>query len=230
MMNHQDVIVAKETEEETINKVKIIGSVVHKFRPRDNVIVLTVAAGRAGTDHADYPNVVFYGEVAEIIDRTIDAVPGNYPRVCIEGMVQTTRRTMDGQTQYYQNIAGHTLSRAPTNLEYLTGKKNIGTRKLEGCNEVCILGKVIGTYEIPSKGRPPIGTIVTLKTVDNGRVNFPRLTCFGQVGQGAAKLAENDYVCIAASVQTKRREGPDGKTQRYETLIGHEIGRIGEKE
>ena len=54
MMNHQDVIVAKETEEETINKVKLVGSVVHKFRPRDNVMVLTVAAGRAGTDHAPH--------------------------------------------------------------------------------------------------------------------------------------------------------------------------------
>ena len=226
MMNHQDVIVAKQAEEETINKVKLVGSVVHKFRPRDNGMVLTVAAGHAGTDHAgtdhaDYPNVVFYGEVAEIIDKTIEVAPGNYPRVCIEGMVQTTRRTMNGQTQYYQNIVGHTLSRAPTNLEYLTGKKNIGARKLEGCSEVCILGKVIGIYEIPSNGRSPIGTIVTLRTVDNGRVNFPRLTCFGLVGQEAAKLAENDCVCIAASIQTKRREGPDGKTQRYETMIGH---------
>ena len=104
MMNHQDVIVAKQAEEETINKVKLVGSVVHKFRPRDNGMVLTVAAGRAGTDHAgtdhaDYPNVVFYGEVAEIIDKTIEVVPGNYPRVCIEGMVQTTRRTMNGHTQ-----------------------------------------------------------------------------------------------------------------------------------
>ena len=221
MMNHQDVIVAKQAEEETINKVKLVGSVVHKFRPRDNVMVLTVAAGRAGTDHADYPNVVFYGEVAEIIDKTIEVVPRDYPRVCIEGMVQTTRRTMNGQTQYYQNIVGHTLSRAPTNLELLTGEKNIGARKLEGCNEVCILGKAIGIYEIPSNGRSPIGTIVTLRTVDNGRVNFPRLICFGLVGQEATKLAENDCVCIVASIQTKRRKGPDGKTQRYETLIGH---------
>ena len=28
MMNHQDVIVAKQAEEETINKVKLVGSMV----------------------------------------------------------------------------------------------------------------------------------------------------------------------------------------------------------
>lgn len=46
MMNHQDVIVAKQAEEETINKVKQVGTVIHKIHPRDNVMVLTVAAGR----------------------------------------------------------------------------------------------------------------------------------------------------------------------------------------
>ena len=46
MMNHQDVIVAKQAEEENINKVKQVGTVIYKIHPRDNVMVLTVAAGR----------------------------------------------------------------------------------------------------------------------------------------------------------------------------------------
>lgn len=91
-------------------------NVLNQFRPRDNVISLTVAAGRGGTEMVDYPNVVFYGDVAEIIDNTIEVIPGNYPRVCIEGMVQTTRRNVNGQVQYYQNIVGHELRKAPTNL------------------------------------------------------------------------------------------------------------------
>lgn len=227
MMNNQDVIVSKETEEKTINTVKLTGSVVHKFRPRDNVISLTVAAGRGGTEMVDYPNVVFYGDVAEIIDNTIEVIPGNYPRVCIEGMVQTTRRNVNGQVQYYQNIVGHELRKAPTNLERLAGIKNIGTRKMESCNEVCILGKVVNLYRIPSSGRSPIGTIVTLKTVDNGKVNFPKVTCFGVIGEAAAKLVPDEYVCVAASVQTKYNKNPDGRSQRYETLIGSEIGKIG---
>lgn len=142
-------------------------------------------------------------------------------------MVQTTRRTVNGQVQYYQNIVGHELRKAPTNLERLTGVKNIGTRKLESCNEVCILGKVVNIYRIPSRNQSPIGTILTLKTVDNGKANFPTVTCFGVIGERAAQLAPDEYVCIVASVQTKRKDGPNGKTLRYETLIGSEIGRIG---
>ena len=226
MMNHQDVIVAKGTEEKTINTVKLTGSVVHKFRPKDNVISLTVAAGRSGTEMVDYPNVVFYGDVAEIIDNTIEVAPGDYPRVCIEGMVQTTRRNVNGQVQYYQNIVGHELRKAPTNMERLAGMKNLGIHKMESCNEACILGKVVNLYRIPSKGKSPLGTIVTLKTVDNGKANFPKVTCFGIIGERAAQLAADDYVCITASVQTKHKKGDNGRTLRYETLIGSEISRI----
>lgn len=77
------------------------------------------------------------------------------PWVCIEGMVQTTRRNVNGQVRYYQNIVGHELRKAPT------------------------------------------------------------------------KLAPDEYVCVAASVQTKYNKNPDGRSQRYETLIGAEISKIG---
>ena len=48
MMNHQDVIVAKQAEEETINKVKLVGSMIRKFHPRDNGMVQTTR--REGPD------------------------------------------------------------------------------------------------------------------------------------------------------------------------------------
>lgn len=66
---------------------------------------------------------------------------------------------------------------------------------MESCNEVCILGEVVNLYRIPSSVRSPIGTIVTLKTVDNGKANFPKVTCFGIIGEAAAKLAPDEYVC-----------------------------------
>lgn len=224
MSESEEIIVVKEpVEVRTINTIKVLGSVVHKFRPRDNVITLTVATSRHGADQADYPNITFYGDVADIIDKALDIRPGDYPRVCIDGMVQTTRRNINGQPRYFQNIIGHELRRTATNLERLTGKK-IGTRKMDSINEVCILGKIVNIYEFTSKGSP-IGTILTLKTVDNGKVNFPKVTCFGRIGRTAAGYEVGDYACIAGSIQTKQQNAEDRKV-RYETIIASEIAKV----
>lgn len=34
---------------------------------------------------------------------------------------------------------------------------------------------------------------MTLKTVDNGKTNFPKVTCFGVIGEAAAKLVPDEY-------------------------------------
>lgn len=228
MSNNVIVVTDRETEFKSINTVKLVGSIVHKFRPRSNVITITLAVGQTGSERVEYPNVTFYGDNAAIIDDTMDVKPGQYPRVCINAMIQTMRRPTTDGTRYFQNIIGLEMRRAPTNMERLTGQMDIGSHKLQSCNEVCLLGEVVNIYEIERAGRDtPIGTIVTLKTVDNGKVNFPKVTCFGSVSRAASRLKSGDRACLTGHIQTKYKKGPgDEKGTRFESVIGSEVSKV----
>ena len=89
----ENVIAANQPDVKCINQVNLTGSVVHKYRPRPDVIILTVAVSGKDIHAADYPNVVFYGEEAvENIDKNIIVEDKNFPRVTIEGIIQTSRK------------------------------------------------------------------------------------------------------------------------------------------
>ena len=225
-----EVIASKRPEIDCINVVKLTGSVVHKYRPRPDVIILTVAVTGKDIHEADYPNVVFYGDEAESIDKGIVVEEKNYPRVSIEGIIQTSRKELpDGTVRFYQNVVGTSISRTQTNMEKLSGLRGVGSRKVESENDVCIMGRVTNVYPITREGADrPIGAIVTMRTVVNGRVNYPRVTCFNKHVEAAMNLKRDDIVCATGFMETTNRDGADGKRLRYESVIATELQKVEE--
>lgn len=224
-MNEEIVTRSKSDTVQSLNKAEFVGSVVHKYRPNKDIITLTLAVGRVNEANVvDYPNVTFYGDNAEAIDNAINIMDGEYPRVCVVAEIQTNRKERDGKAQYFQDIVGVELRKAPTNMERITGSKGVGAHKLPPINEVCLQGEVINIYQITRADRDrPIGTILTIKTRDGSRVNFPKATCFGANSGTASKLNVGDAVCLTGSVQTRFNKEA---RRRYETVVCNEISKI----
>ncbi len=222
----ENVIAANQPDVKCINQVNLTGSVVHKYRPRPDVIILTVAVSGKDIHAADYPNVVFYGEEAvENIDKNIIVEDKNFPRVTIEGIIQTSRKEQEnGAPKFYQNVVGTKIFTSQTQMEKLSGIKGMGTRKAESQNDVCLMGQVTNIYPITREGADrPIGVIVTMRTTNGGRTNYPRVTCFNKHVEVAMNLQRGDVVCATGFMETTNREGADGKRVRFESVIATEI-------
>lgn len=218
-----DEIIAEKKEVKGINKFTFVGSIVHKYRPSPDVIILTVALKGKEIHEADYPNVAFYGkDRADAIDTNVKVEKGNYPRMRITGSVQTNRKMVDGKPTYFQNFIGATLAQAATNMELLSGVRGIGRRKAESENDICLMGEVVSVYNITRKDRSrPLGVIVTLR-VNTEHVNYPRVACFGSLVPRAAELEKGDVVCVTGFAETQFREGRDGRV-RMESIIASEV-------
>ena len=216
-------IIAQKTETKGINKFSFVGSIVHKYRPSPDIIILTVAMKGKEVHEADYPNVAFYGkEIADAIDTNVKVEKGNYPRMRIVGGVQTNRKMVNGKPTYFQNFIGTSIAQAATNMELLSGVRGIGRRKAESENDICLMGEVVGVYNITRKDRNrPLGVIVTLR-VNTEHVNYPRVACFGAMVPRAAELEKGDVVCITGFAETQFKDGKDGRT-RMESIIASEI-------
>lgn len=229
----KNIIAARQEIQETINNVTFVGSVIHKYRPRPNIITLTVAVGNSGipgiedSRGVNYPNVTFYGEdIADAIDRSIVIEGKNYPRVRIEGEVHTTRREVPGdKPRFYQNVIGVKIRRAETNMEAMTGKSGIGSKKLAPVNEICIMGNVTRVYPVMGSGERPIVAVVTVHTRDNGRDNFPHISCFGSKIEDAMNLKKGERVCVTGFLETNYRER-DGRRVRLESIVATEIAKV----
>lgn len=222
----EEIIVQQKNDVQCVNNVMLTGSVVHKYRPRNDVIILTVAVKGKDIHDADYPNVAFYGEsVANAIDKSIIVEGKDYPRVRILGSIQTTRKQTDDGVQFFMGVVGNSISRTQTMMEQLSGRRGLGSRKAESENDVCLLGPVTRVFPIPAKdGSPePIGAIVTVRTTIDGRVNFPRFTCFGAQRNRALALKPGDVVCAIGFMETQNRDNPDNTRARFESIIATEI-------
>lgn len=223
-----DIIANRNRHEgKCINKVALTGSVVHKYRPRDSVIILTVAVN-GGMHEVDYPNVAFYGaDIAENIDKAIEVSEDNYPRVRITGTVQTSRKETDNGVRHYQTIVGDTIARAQTQMEKATGIRGIGTRKADGENDVCLLGKITYIYPVVKDGADePTGAILTIRTYIDGRSDFPRVACFGVRGAYALGLDVGDTVCVTGYLETTNRTRRDGSRGKFESVIATEVSKV----
>lgn len=228
-MDDKNVIasVEKPHEIECINKAVITGSVIHKYRPRPDIIVLTVAVKEKEINEVDYPNVAFFGEsIAESIDKNITIEGRNYPRVRIDGQVRTSRKETSAGIRYFQNIIGTRIARTQTNMETISGIRNIGSHKVPSENDVCILGRISSIYPISKSGRDtPIGYIVTARVQTDGHVNYPRITCFGAIANKVRGLERGDVICATGFIETANRER-DGKLVKFESFIATEVEKI----
>lgn len=226
-MDQNDIIAAEPNtpEIECLNKVDLTGSVIHIYRARPSVIILTVAVTGHNVHDVDYPNVVFYGEaMADSIEKAVVIEGKNYPRVRISGYLRTTRKETDEGVRFYQNIVGTNIGRTQTNMESLSGKRNIGSHKIPSVNDICVLGRVTNVFPIRKVGRDqPIGAIVTVRTQANGRINYPRITCFNSLVSKALSLQRGDVICATAFAETTNRDREDGSRMRFESIIATEI-------
>lgn len=204
------------------NNVQLVGTVVRKFCPKSDVLILTVAVNGRG-DRAHYPAVTFYGNAAKEINEHLgDLSSSNRPRVRIEATIQTRKREIDGETRYYQDIIGTSFEDAPTKLESVSGMRDLGTRKADSVNEVCIAGQVVNNYEIVKAGAPrPFGVILTIKTQDK-RANFPHVVFFGAQARKAIACEIGDNVCTVGRIETRVVE-KDGKKITQESVSGEDI-------
>ncbi|NLT14038.1 MAG: hypothetical protein GXY05_06815 [Clostridiales bacterium] len=209
---------------QSINKADFTGSVVHKYHPKDSFITLTLAIGRPDGKSVDYPNITFYGENAGVIDNALVLEKGEYPRVCVSAQIQTKIMKNKKETKSFQNIIGLELRKAPTNMENITGLKSIGSHKLPSANSVCIMGQVVHLFKITRPDRErPIGTIITIKTLDGAISNFPRVTCFGAVSSAAESLKNGDIICVTGAIRTRYDKA---NNVRYETFVGDEVCKV----
>ena len=211
-----------------INKFNLTGSVVHKYRPRPDVIVLTIAVKGHELHEADYPNVAFYGqEIVDSIDKSISVEGRNYARVHIEGVIQTTRRETDEGVRFFQSLVGSKIYRTQTQMEQLSGKRGVGTHKAESENTVCVLGQVTNVWPMTRAGSDRvIGVTVTIRTQTDGRTNFPRIVCFNTNVPRALALKPGEIVCATAFMETTNRNRPDGSRARYESAVATEIVKV----
>lgn len=216
-------IIAEKNEVRCVNTFEFVGSVVHKYRPNPEVIVLTVALKGRDIHEADYPNVAFYGkETADLVDNSIRVEKDSYPRVRIVGNVQTSRKVIDGKMTYYQNFIGSKIRLASNTMETLSGVRGLGKRKAESQNDVCLMGEVYNVYMITREGRDkPLGAIVTLRC-HTDHVNYPRVSCFGRMMNVASELQRGDVVCVTGFAETQFREA-NGRRVRLESIIANEI-------
>lgn len=229
----EQIIVKPNQNFDYVNKVTFIGSIVHKFRSSKDSIVLTIAVKGREDHDAEHPNVVFYGEeIVDLIDKSFEVEEKSYPRVEITASVQTSRKKYeDGSVRYFQNIVGESIQMAPTNMEKLFNKRGIGNHKAESKNEVCLAGSVVGVYPIYRESdrnvanARPVGATVTLRTMDSGHINYPRLTCFRGTTNAALALEVNDMVYVSGYVTTNRRDTDEGKKMRYESIFATEIAK-----
>lgn len=225
------IATTEQKDIECINKFVATGSVVHKYRPRADVIILTVAVNGSEIHEVDYPNIAFYGEsVVDAVDKAVVVPEGkdrNYPRVRIEGHVQTSRKQTDSGTKFYQNFIGTTIAKAQTKMEQQTGRAGLGSHKADSENVVSLLGEVVNIFPITKEDADrPIGVNVTLKTVINGRTNFPRVSCFNGRVNSAMSLRNGDVACVIGYMETANRTNSDGTRTRFESIIASEIAKV----
>lgn len=221
----EDIIATNEKTIDFINKFSLTGSVVHKYRPKNNIIVLTVAVKGREIHDADYPNVVFYGEdIVNAIDKNIVVEERNFPRVHIEGLVQTSRRETANGMRTFQSLVGNSIARTQTQMERISGVSGIGSRKADSENSVCVLGQVFSVRTITRQDTGATrGVIVTLR---DGSNNYPRFVCFGNQVPAATALQNGDIVCITGFMETSTREREGGGRIRFESIIANEIAKV----
>ena len=213
------------TKMETKNEVVITGSVVRKKKMTDNVIALTIAVRVPGDDIVNYPQITFYGEDSvEKIDSLIVISAEEKPRVTIYGMIQTRKKRYGDETRYFQSIIGKKLEFARTQMEIMTGIDGVGRHRATGVNSTCLIGPVVHKYDI-TRDNKRIGTILTLQTITEGKMNNPKVTCFKNASTVASRLEIGDMVCVTGYINTKEKR-ENGEYRKYESVIGTELAVI----
>ena len=203
------------------NEMRVTGTVVRLFKvPNQQTVVLTIATNAGGGAVSNFPRISFYGSQSDTIYKALGSVRkgSKHPQVTITGSVQTTKRARDDGFVYYQTAVGSSLSFASTRLESILNTE-AGTRTVNDENEVILIGEIVHIYRFERKNA---GTILTIKTTSNARIDFPKVTLFRDLNDLAQKMEAGDHIALIGMLQTKISE-KDGKQVRHENIVGTDL-------
>ena len=203
------------------NEIRITGTVVNLFKvPNQQTVVLSVATNAGGGALSNYPKITFYGSQSGVVYEALGSGRNapKHPQVTITGSVQTTKRLKDGEFVYYQTAVGDSLSFAATRLETILNT-DAGKRAVNDENEVILIGEIVHVYRFERKNA---GTILTIKTTSNSRIDFPKVTLFRDLNDLSQEMEIGDHVALIGMLQTKISK-KDGKQVRHENIVATDL-------
>lgn len=214
---------SEQTPVPSRNNVVLTGTVLQTFAPNGNVTIMTLAVGQR--ELSQYPKITWYGKDAMMVAKEFPpGTKSKHQKVCVSGFIQTSKRDVKGETKYFQNIVGENLSYAPKLLESELGIE-AGTRYVQDQNTVLLVGEIVNRYDFQgahgTADGKPLGAILTLRTQDSGRYNFPKITFFKQI-KLAMNVKPGDIVAVCGAIQTSKRDS-GGETQYFENVVGSDI-------
>lgn len=199
-----------------LNQGKIIGAVVHKYRPKPNTLILSLITNRRSK--ANFPNVLILGKETEAADQALR----KGSRVSISGHIQTQKKVMaDGKIVYRQSIVCDEYKLLQSKMTEAFGNVE-GIRGTYPADEDIF--ELKGTVEhIFTPDRDSRVAVLTIRT-ETGRISFPKVSCFGETAKFVreGKVQEGDRICIIASIQSDRKES-GGEVRYFETLVCEDI-------
>jgi len=203
---------AEKVNELVINKAFIRGVIVHITKTPEFLTTTISTSLRKGI--RDYPSIFWYGDRAETIYENYKV--GDH--VTINAHVQTSKKY---RSQY---IVGDEIKTTSRELEEKLGV-DVG-RYLIDKNEATLSGKFLRSY-MPN-GEDGQLAIITIKTEQNGHINFPQITCFGNMSEAASKnilqtvskMQPDDMVCFVGHVQTDKKETEQG-AEYFQSIVSH---------
>jgi len=188
----------EQTVLECINKVELCGTIVHKHRA-GNWLVITLAASNS-SNLRDFPKIYWFGDTVEKIDKGFK----------VSDRVEITGRLRTSKAYPTTSIAGETIV---SSAGWFDAKFNQSAVYKPDHNEVLLKGSFVRAY-IPQ----PELAVITLKVVIGSYTYFPQVACFGRHAEAAAEIQEGDSVSVVARIQTKKRDTDKG-TQYYQTVV-----------
>ena len=208
----------KRSATQDMNDVVLRGYVVHKFKANKATLINvstrdysrpgTVGENKRITHAADYPEVVFFGELADKVANSVKE--GDF--VTVTGNMQSSKRDV-----VTQSVFGEDIQFTESLLESAAGV-DAGKSYPEDKNELILKGEVTSVKVFSPH---TLGLIV--RTVKNGHVSFVRVTYHvANADKEAEKIPNRSHVACVCRITTSKKE-KDGKTNHYENVIVKEL-------
>lgn len=202
-----------------VNKIIISGRVVNTFQTR-KVLRLSVATVPSG-QQLNVPEILFFDE--NLIAGAKDIHPGDHVDIVACMSTRFRRRNDEGdegesrrKQQENPYLVGVSVKKQESSIDAELGLDiNIGKTYVDE-NKAILAGEVAGIYSPSEKVK-----IVTLRTSANGRLCFPRISCFGNnINYVENHVSKGDKVAVYGSVQTHMNKEKD---VFYESIVAREI-------
>ncbi len=195
-----------------MNEVLIRGFIINKFKPREDVLIMTVNVPSKKSNMPNYPKITFFGESAALADEF-----SMYANVDIVASIQTSRRIVDGVKTYSQNMVGKSICETKRTLE-AAFDDNFGGIYLSPENEVKLKGSLRQLFLISDNVLS-----ITIETFINQRHSFVRGFIYGvKAKKYLENLTVGAPVVALGEIQTLKK-AKNGKTLYFENVVINEI-------